>query len=246
MAKEYKLLKNYYKNKRNGYRSAALKILENFECKKCGECYQYLIHITKNEAKKISKFTNLPTRKFVIAEGPYLFMYPCPFYSNDQKLCSIYPIRPLSCRMFPFHREENILLEVDHCPLSREIYAYINNRQEILKKLSAKYVDIELEKSVWDTLKRLEGLEDPDIDESLEKGNMLEILSSLRDLYNIVGLSVNLGKVRAINSASRSVETKYGEKRRKQPCKNFMYPIELLEAMVELLKQENEIPEKRL
>jgi hypothetical protein len=46
---------------------------------------------------------------------------------------------------------------------------------------------------------------------------------------------VEFDKISAINKAASSVETKFGKKRFKRPCKNFKFPVEFLEAVAEMI-----------
>lgn len=72
------------------------------------------IYVTKEEIEKISQLLNLDVREFV---AEYLFKkaykysikerihndsHECIFYDRESNGCTIYDVRPLQCRTFPF------------------------------------------------------------------------------------------------------------------------------------------------
>ena len=82
-----------------------------FECSSCGKCCNGapgIIIVLENEIDAISAFLELDRKTFV-----EYFLYPysgefsiredytgrCIFFENG---CSIYPVRPLQCRTYPF------------------------------------------------------------------------------------------------------------------------------------------------
>jgi Fe-S-cluster containining protein len=87
-------------------------VRSNFKCEKCARCCicEYDITITEKEARKISKEKNVPVSNIVdkrLKEGRLYFFLkhqkhePCMFLVNKE--CSIYNIRPDSCKTYP-HR----------------------------------------------------------------------------------------------------------------------------------------------
>jgi Fe-S-cluster containining protein len=86
-----------------------------FECSKCGLCCgdteQKTRHILllESEAYGISAESNLPTKDFaeqIKDKAPYCFEMKKPkedkcFFLKDNQ-CSIYKLRPLICRFYPF------------------------------------------------------------------------------------------------------------------------------------------------
>lgn len=87
-------------------------VRSNFKCEKCARCCicEYDITIMEKEAKEISKETHIPISNIVdkrIIEGELYFSLkhqkhdPCMFLVD--KKCSIYNIRPDSCKTYP-HR----------------------------------------------------------------------------------------------------------------------------------------------
>jgi Fe-S-cluster containining protein len=86
----------------------------NFECNGCGLCCgdtktkTRRILMIASEANTISAQTNLPIEKFAQTadKAPYVYEMKkptdgkCFFLKNNQ--CTIYTIRPLICRFYPF------------------------------------------------------------------------------------------------------------------------------------------------
>jgi len=82
-----------------------------FECRRCGSCCTGepgIVYVDDSEITRISEYLEI-TREILIQR----FLYPfqdsysireaedgrCLFFENG---CSIYPVRPLQCRTFPF------------------------------------------------------------------------------------------------------------------------------------------------
>lgn len=111
---------------------------ELFECQRCGRCCagiglpydpnkilditQYL-DITIDQA--IEKYYGQWTqdRKGWISED--LKRKPCPFLMLDgeEKICEIYPVRPLGCRLYPFETDGG--RQGVYCPGSEITYAML-------------------------------------------------------------------------------------------------------------------------
>lgn len=72
------------------------------------------IYVTKNEIEKISKLLSLDIREFVndylfkkgykysIKEIKFNDSHECIFYDRESNACTIYDVRPLQCKTFPF------------------------------------------------------------------------------------------------------------------------------------------------
>ncbi len=86
-----------------------------FECTQCGNCcrnhgeYHY-VHLTQIELDQIPKFLGISRRDFLkryCTKEPHSFVTlrmdtpACPFL-NEKQQCSIYPVRPMQCRTWPF------------------------------------------------------------------------------------------------------------------------------------------------
>ena len=81
----------------------------HFSCTDCGNCCrgQGIVFVSRQEATAILEYLDLPageaSRVFSQAEGRValpLTKDGCVFWCDEQ--CSIYPVRPLQCRTFPF------------------------------------------------------------------------------------------------------------------------------------------------
>jgi Fe-S-cluster containining protein len=105
-----------------------------FRCTKCGICCgdtkEKTRHILllKTEAEQIAKTTMQPIFKFAVkikGKAPYSYEMKkiengkCIFLENDH--CTIYPMRPLICRFYPFELKASIskkptFLYTEECP----------------------------------------------------------------------------------------------------------------------------------
>jgi Fe-S-cluster containining protein len=105
-----------------------------FHCIKCGTCCgdtkEKTRHILllRTEAEQIAKTTMQPIFKFAVkikGKTPYSYEMKkrengkCAFLENDQ--CTIYPLRPLICRFYPFelkvlHNRKPKFLYTEECP----------------------------------------------------------------------------------------------------------------------------------
>jgi Fe-S-cluster containining protein len=89
-----------------------------FSCVKCGSCcrvngdYAY-VYISSREGKRIIEFLGIPRKEFMKnycsrLEGSLILRFSddvCPFLHEGT--CSIYCVRPVQCRSWPFW-EENL------------------------------------------------------------------------------------------------------------------------------------------
>lgn len=93
-------------------------VLSRINCRRCGLCCstgtcpnvrQNGISLQNTEITKIANYLGIRTRKvkklcFVNELGGCSLPYPCPFYqSSPSPQCSIYSVRPNTCRMFPLY-----------------------------------------------------------------------------------------------------------------------------------------------
>jgi Fe-S-cluster containining protein len=89
-----------------------------FSCTRCGTCCKVngdyaFVYVTSEEAEAIMEFLNIPRKEFMKSycsrlEGSMIIKFQndvCPFLENDS--CSIYKVRPVQCRAWPFW-EENL------------------------------------------------------------------------------------------------------------------------------------------
>jgi Fe-S-cluster containining protein len=122
-----------------------------FECSLCGNCCNGdsgIIIVIDNEIKQISDFLTLHRELFIErCLYPYLDGFSireddtgrCIFFENG---CSIYPVRPLQCRTFPFWftnlRSENTWKKVlENCPGAGKGKLY--SKEEILEIIMASF-----------------------------------------------------------------------------------------------------------
>jgi Fe-S-cluster containining protein len=78
-------------------------------CERCGECCRRNtpIALARSDAERISRYLRMPYKKFkqrfrIVPVGNSKFHMPaspCPFLEGN--LCSIYPVRPQVCRLYP-------------------------------------------------------------------------------------------------------------------------------------------------
>ncbi len=86
-----------------------------FECNGCGLCCgdteqkTRRILLLESEANFISAYTDLPIKKFVHGvsnNSPYVYEMQKPVHGKcyflEANKCTIYPLRPLICRFYPF------------------------------------------------------------------------------------------------------------------------------------------------
>ncbi|HAV1520184.1 TPA: YkgJ family cysteine cluster protein [Vibrio parahaemolyticus] len=73
-------------------------------CRKgCGTCCKFPVHVSSIEAKIIASYSGKTMKKLkkttLIPEKVLQDDY-CPFFDKSSKACSIYEVRPLSCRLY--------------------------------------------------------------------------------------------------------------------------------------------------
>jgi Fe-S-cluster containining protein len=83
--------------------------MQNEWCDRCGECCRRNtpIALTRSDVERISRYLHMPYKKFkqrfrIVPIGNSKFHMPaspCPFL--ERNLCSIYPVRPQVCRLYP-------------------------------------------------------------------------------------------------------------------------------------------------
>jgi len=97
----------------NQYQIAALLRDQDAHCTRCGECCRRCtpIAVTKQEMKQIAKHLDTPYKKMKkrlhlkhVETGLYeLRGKPCPLF-REPDTCTVYNIRPQSCRLYPLGR----------------------------------------------------------------------------------------------------------------------------------------------
>ena len=108
-----------------------------FNPKACEECEgnccigeSGYIWVSPKEIEEIAKFLGIDKNifinrflikvgyKFSLKERPYKNGFACIFFDENKKRCSIYPVRPIQCRTFPFwdYFKDNIEELKKECP----------------------------------------------------------------------------------------------------------------------------------
>lgn len=104
--------------------------------------------IEKNETNRIANFLKIKNDDFIkkylvdisiknpVGGKDIRYMIndiPCPFLENDK--CKIYPVRPMSCRCYPFQPSMPVVLEgVELCPTSTfigsDVFDFVQQMRE--------------------------------------------------------------------------------------------------------------------
>lgn len=81
------------------------------KCSSCGNCCSNLLGLSDKEKRVIHKFIirhNIHEIKHVIPTSKQTYDLTCPFRDNDNKICTIYPVRPDVCRKFICDGEKRV------------------------------------------------------------------------------------------------------------------------------------------
>lgn len=123
----------------------------HFECTECGKCCSYpggFVQLTAEEASDIAAYMNMDESDFMDTfmffdekdQGFRLNSFSdggCIFLKNEQ--CTVYPVRPLQCRTFPFW-PENVKsayrwkLTGEDCPGVNQGRLYLSEEIEAILK----------------------------------------------------------------------------------------------------------------
>ena len=123
----------------NGRELAAMYILQDGLCKRCGACCRTIsasIAFGKEELKAASKYLKIPYKKLkrkirALPLGSKIFNVPgrpCPFL-RERNVCTIYEVRPMVCRLYPMGTaalSATITSKLDitpQCPIVRDLLA---------------------------------------------------------------------------------------------------------------------------
>jgi len=134
---------NFFLNPTNGIqRNSVNKLLKDhhfsFQCTKCGKCCYGPgnVYFSKKELIQIKKFLkldnqqwNLLKKKIIYKNKNELYIHKTHnkcYFLNKKNQCSIYPVRPLQCRSFPFwpsffSNKKELELLIKNCPGSQLI-----------------------------------------------------------------------------------------------------------------------------
>jgi len=141
-------------------------IFEFYGCQHCSMCCRaYTPIIQRGEIERISTCLKIKPKKFKrkyciklnLPLNKYELKAPCPFI-DDNKICTVYPLRPATCRYFPFELDpwDGIvrLVGVEVCPTATLIYNDLLDFHDKVKHLLP--VSKEAEKEVMGTINTLE------------------------------------------------------------------------------------------
>jgi len=118
-----------------------------FECQRCGKCcVQIGLPYDPESIFEISKFLNLEVEQVIEKyygrftqnrkawESETHKRRPCPFLSmdGDRKSCSIYSVRPLGCRAYPF--DTDFGRQGVDCPGAELVYAKLEEKRSLTKE----------------------------------------------------------------------------------------------------------------
>ncbi len=153
-------------------------------CRRCGWCCKNCnAGILTEELGKICEYLNMDQHTFREKYGTEDTKYnpngvkvitPCPFLDNDNN-CIIYPIRPISCAIYPF---STTLLTIKPCEKGLEMYRILEKwyieHDDGNVKVNSKSIGKTM-KSFYDRTRNLHNIEYiDDIDNPMEIDNILK------------------------------------------------------------------------
>lgn len=103
-------------------------IFDYYGCQRCGNCCRFFSpSVNPDDIRRLSRYKrNMKTRDFLnkyciyfgFKLNEYMLKTPCPFLTGNK--CSVYPVRPLLCRTFPFEISKELLMVklegIEFCP----------------------------------------------------------------------------------------------------------------------------------
>lgn len=104
------------------------------KCSCCGECCSNLLPLSEHEIKRIHKYIEkrhikAHKRNLPLAEAIDM---TCPFRNEEKRICEIYEIRPLICKLFKCDKEPN---KEEGILLGEEPRMLVNMRKEFFKEV---------------------------------------------------------------------------------------------------------------
>jgi Fe-S-cluster containining protein len=106
---------------------------ERFRCQRCGRCCYTPgagLYLEGGDFERIAKYLGSarklkPLCRRSKALDAWVLRQPCPFYDEASRGCRIYPVRPLTCALYPLHpplKKMPYHLAVDaFCPAARRL-----------------------------------------------------------------------------------------------------------------------------
>lgn len=112
-------------------------LLQHFRCKHCGTCCGPIIgdgvSVTNVEVAQIANFLHIRKRKITRRLQNGNIKFPCEYLKNNK--CSIYPVRPLLCKLYP-------IIPLNYLPEKGLMEAGIALICESAKDLLIKWIEI--------------------------------------------------------------------------------------------------------
>ena len=120
---------------------AMIMAIQETLCKRCGNCCSNRAHlrIRKDELKGVADYLHVEYKKLKdqlratpMGDGTFIIAQPCSFLRNN--LCTVYPVRPVTCRGYPVNDLLNTMgrgAPFDGCPIANDLLAEI-----VLKRVS--------------------------------------------------------------------------------------------------------------
>lgn len=104
------------------------------KCSCCGECCSNLLPLSEYEIKRIHKYIEkrhikAHKRNLLLAEAIDM---TCPFRNEEKRICEIYKIRPLICKVFKCDKRPNA---DEGRLLGEEPKILVNMRKEFFKEV---------------------------------------------------------------------------------------------------------------
>ena len=84
-----------------------LKLSELINCRRCVKCCKEVreVYVADSDVERIAEYINSTqevVRGMMHIDDKELMHMPCPFFKDDK--CSIYPVKPISCKIYPMFR----------------------------------------------------------------------------------------------------------------------------------------------
>jgi len=114
---------------------AMIMAIQETLCKRCGNCCRNRAHlrIRKDELKGVADYLHVEYKKLKdqlratpMGDGTFIIAQPCSFLRNN--LCTVYPVRPMTCRGYPANDLLNTMgrgAPLDGCPIANDLLAEI-------------------------------------------------------------------------------------------------------------------------
>ncbi|MCX6655904.1 MAG: YkgJ family cysteine cluster protein [Candidatus Bathyarchaeota archaeon] len=115
--------------------AAMIVAIQETLCKKCGNCCRNRVHLRfrKDELQSVADYLRVEykllkdqLRATPMGDGTFIIAQPCNFLRN--KLCSVYPVRPGTCRDYPSNDLLTTMergVSFDGCPIANDLLVEI-------------------------------------------------------------------------------------------------------------------------